>query len=344
MSEHNQTVSADVPPPVAMLQMIAGFWVSRAIYIAAKLGIADLLKDQPQSSEELARATGTHASSLHRVLRALASAGVFAQDAQGRFTLTPLAATLQSGVPGSLRAFAMSELGEDHYPAWGEVLHSVKTGEIAFEHLFGMNVWQYRAQHPQKAQIFDESMANFTAVTTAAILETYDFSSIDTLVDVGGGDGGLIAAILKAQPRMKGIVFDAPHVVAGARQRMETEGLIKRCEISAGDFFTSVPRGGDAYVLKNITIDWDDERTVTILRNCRQGITAQGKILIVEPVIPPGNAPSFGKFIDLVMLVMTGGRVRTEAEHRALLKAAGFELTRIIPTRSEISIVGGVPL
>jgi hypothetical protein len=163
------------------------------------------------------------------VLRALASVGVFAKDEHDRFALTPLAATLQTGVPGSLRAFAIAELGEDHYPAWGEVLHSVKTGEIAFDHLFGMNVWQYRAQHPQEAQIFDEAMADFTAVATDAILASYDFSSIGTLVDVGGGDGGLIAATLKAHPRMKGVLFDAPHVVAGGRQRMEAEGLTERC-------------------------------------------------------------------------------------------------------------------
>ena len=343
MNESNQqTTSADIPPPVAMLQLIAGFWVSRAIYIVAKLGIADLLKDQPRSSEELAAATGTHAPSLYRVLRALASVGVFATDEHGRFALTPLAATLQTGVPGSLRAFAIAELGEDHYPAWGEVLRSVKTGETAFDHLFGMSVWQYRARHPREAQIFDEAMADFTAVAIDAILASYDFSSIGALVDVGGGDGGLIAAILKANPQMKGTLFDAPHVVAGARRRIAAEGLTERCEISAGDFFASVPSGGDAYVLKNIIVDWDDERSVGILRHCHRAMTARGKLLVIEAVIPPGGGYSFRKFIDLVMLVMTGGRVRTEAEHRALLAAAGFRLTRVIPTPSEMSVIEGV--
>src|SRR5713101_4377476 len=168
MNEPNRTASVDILPPVAMLQMIAGFWVSRAIYIAAKLGIADLLKGGPQSSEELAQATGLHAPSLYRVLRALASVGVFAEDDRGRFALTPLAATLRTDVPGSLCAFAIAELGEDHYPAWGEVLHSVKTGEIAFNHLFGMDVWQYRAQHPEDGRIFDEAMASFSSVVNAA--------------------------------------------------------------------------------------------------------------------------------------------------------------------------------
>jgi hypothetical protein len=201
MTEHNQqTASADIPPPVAMLQLIAGFWVSHAIYIAAKLGIADLLKDQPQRSEELAAATGTHAPSLYRVLRALASVGVFAEDDQGHFALTPLGATLQTSAPGSLRAWATLTLGETNYPAWGNLLHSVKTGEIAFDHLFGMNVWQYQAQHPEAAQIFDEAMANFTAVAIAAILASYDFLSIGTLVDVGGGDGGAHGGYSQSAP------------------------------------------------------------------------------------------------------------------------------------------------
>jgi hypothetical protein len=343
MNEHNQTVNADIPPPVAMLQLIAGFWVSRAIYIAAKLGIANLLKDGPRRSEELAAATGTHAPSLYRVLRALASVGVFAEDDQGRFALTPLGATLQTGVPGSLRAYATMMLGEEKYPAWGNMLHSVQTGEIAFDHLFGMNVWQYRAQHPREAQIFDEAMADLTAVATGAILASYDFSPIGTLVDVGGGNGGLMAALLKANPRMKGILFDAPHVVAGARRRMEAEGLTERCEILAGDFLASAPSGGDTYVLKNIIVDWDEERSLGILRNCHRAMTAQGKLLIIEPVILPGTEHSFRKFTDLVMLVMNGGRVRTEAEHRALLAAAGFRLTRLIPTPSEMSVIEAVP-
>ena len=181
MNEPNSTASADTPPPVAMLQMIAGFWVSRAIYLAAKLGLADLLKDGPQSSKELTQATGMHAPSLYRVLRALASVGVFAEDEHGRFALTPLAATLRTDVPGSLRAFAIAELGEDHYPAWGEVLHSVKTGEIAFDHLFGMDVWEYRAQHPEDGRIFDEAMASFSSVVNAAIVAGYDFSSLGTI-------------------------------------------------------------------------------------------------------------------------------------------------------------------
>jgi len=342
MSEPNRTTSVDIPPPVAMLQMIAGFWVSRAIYIAAKLGIADLLKDGAKNSEALAQATGLHAPSLYRVLRALASVGVFAEDEQGRFALTPIAATLRTDVPGSLRAFAIAELGEDHYPAWGEVLHSVKTGEIAFDHLFGMDVWQYRAQHPEDGKIFDEAMASFSSVVNATVVASYDFSSIGKIVDVGGGDGSLIASILRANPGMKGVLFDLPHVIAGARRRIEAEGLAERCEVVGGDAFVSVPSGGDAYLLKWIIHDWDDERSVALLKSCHRAMAKNGKLLVVEAIIPSDDTPSFHKFMDLNMLVMTGGRERTEAEYQTLLEAAGFRLVGIIPTQSEMRVIEGI--
>lgn len=341
MNEPNRIASVDIPPPVAMLQLIAGFWASRAIYIAAKLGIADLLKDRPKNSDELAQSIGMHAPSLYRLLRALASVGVFAEDEHGCFALTPIAATLRTDVPGSLRAFAIAELGEDHYPAWGEALHSVKTGEIAFDHLFGMDVWQYRAQHPEDGKIFDEAMASFSSVVNAVIVASYDFSPFGQIVDVGGGDGSLLASILQANPRMKGVLFDLPHVVAGARRRIEAEGIVERCEVVAGDAFTSVPSGGEAYLLKWIIHDWDEERSVAILKNCHRAMVENGKLLLVEAVIPRGNTPSFHKFMDLNMLVMTGGRERNEAEYQALLEAAGFRLTRIIPTQSEMSVIEG---
>jgi precorrin-6B methylase 2 len=318
--------------------------MSRALYLAVKLGIADLLKDGPKPSEELARATGMHAPSLYRVLRALASVGVFAEDQQGRFALTPLAATLQTDLPGSLRAFALAELDEDHYAAWGDLPHSVRTGEVAFDHLFGMDVWQYRARHPEEGRVFDEAMTSFSSVVNAAIVASYDFSSINKIVDVGGGDGSLIAAILRANPSMQGVLFDLlPHVIAKAEQRIEKEGLIGRCQVVAGDFFDAVPRGGDAYLLKWVIHDWDDERGVALLRNCRHAMAKDGRLLLAEAVIPLDNSPSFHKFMDLTMLVMTGGRERTETEYRALLAAAGFRLTRIVPTPSEMRVIEGVP-
>jgi hypothetical protein len=343
MKEPDRTARVDLPPPEALLRMIAGFWLARALYLAARLGIADLLKDGPRNSEKLALATGMHAPSLCRLLRALASVGVFAEDEEGRFVLTPLAATLRSDVPGSLRAFVIAELDEDHHAAWGEVLGSVKTGEVAFDRRFGMNVWQYRARHPEKGRLFDAAMTSFSAVVDAAIVASYDFAAIGNIVDVGGGNGSLIAAILQAHPAMQGVLFDLPQVTSGARERIESAGLTARCDVVAGDFFAAVPGGGDAYLLKWIIHDWDDERSVILLKNCRRAMARDGKLLLVEAIIASDNAPSFHKCMDLNMLVMTGGRERTAAEYQFLLAAAGFRLTRIIPTALEMRVIEGVP-
>ena len=341
MTEQNEPAKAGVPPSVAMLQMISGFWISRAIYIVAKLGLADHLRDGHKTADELAAVTGTHAPSLYRVLRALASVGVFAEDDKSRFALTPLSETLRTDVPGSLRAFATVELGEEHYPAWGELLHSVKTGEIAFDHAFGMPVWKFFEQNPENAKTFNDAMTGLTLAVNDAVLSSYDFSSISKIVGVGGGHGSLIASILKINPQMKGVLFDAPPVIGGAHDRIESEGIADRCEVIGGDFFQSVPAGGDAYILKWIIHDWDDERSVTILKNCHRAMTENGKLLLVEAVVPHGSEPHFSKFIDLNMLVMTGGRERTENEYRMLLEASGFKLTRIIPTESPMSVIEG---
>jgi hypothetical protein len=336
-----QAQPIEPPPQVAMLQVLQGLWVSRAVYVAAKLGIADLLKDGPKGSAELANATGTDAPSLYRVLRALDSVGVFADDGEGHFAITPLGATLRTDVPGSLRYLAIEELGENHYPAWEKVLYSVKTGATAFDHVYGMSKWQYMTEHPDEARIFDQAMASFSSTVAAAIVAAYDFSSSRTVVDVGGGDGGLLAAILKANPNARGVLADLPHVAEGARRRFDVEGLADRCDVAGGDFFGQVP-AGDTYVLKFIIHDWDDERSTAILTNCRRAMAHNGKVLIVEAVLQPGRATSFSKFLDLNMMVMTGGRERTEPEYRALLDAAGLRLTRIVPTQTEMSVIEAV--
>ena len=333
-----QTQPKELPPPVIMLRMIQGFWISRAIYLAAKLGIPDLLKGGPQSSQDLAQATGTHAPSLYRVLRALDSVGVVAEDSPGRFTLTPLGATLLTDVPGSLRFFAIEELGENHYPAWEKVLHSVQTGAIAFDHVYGKSKWQYMEQHPEEAMIFNHAMASFSWVVAEAVAGAYDFSSCKTVVDLGGGDGTLLAGILRAHSHLRGVVADVPHVVERARQRLEADGFSERCVTAGVDFFKGVPNS-DTYLLKWILHDWTDEQCVTILKNCRNAMTADGRVLIIEAVLQPGGATSFGKFVDLNMLVMTGGRERTETEYQALLEAAGLKLTKVIQTQTEMSIV-----
>jgi ubiquinone/menaquinone biosynthesis C-methylase UbiE len=341
MSAYNALSNPDVPPSVGMLQMISGFWISRAIYVAAKLGIADQLRDGPKTVDELAAATATHAPSLYRVLRALASVGVFTEDKKRGFALTPLADTLRTDAPGSLRAFATVELGEEHYPAWGELLHSVRTGEIAFDRAFGMPVWKFFEQNPGNAKTFNDAMTGFTLAVNDAVLSSYDFSSISRIVDVGGGHGSLIASILKANPKMRGVLFDAPPVIEGARHRLKDEGLAERCEATAGNFFDSVPSGGDAYIVKWIIHDWDDEQSVSILKNCRRAMAENGRLLLVEAVVPDGSEPHFSKYMDLNMLIMTGGRERTEDEYRTLLEASGFKLTRIAPTKSPMSIIEG---
>ena len=331
-----------MPPQLAVLQMASGYWVSRSIYVAAKLGIADLLKDSPKSCDELAAATGTHAPSLYRVLRALASLGVFAETQPNHFTLTPLAACLQSDTPNSVRACVIVQ-GEEYYRAWGEFMHSVHTGGSSFEHIYGMNIFEYLAQNPESAKIFDEAMTNLSVTEIAGIAASYDFSSIQTLVDVAGGEGLLIASILKSNPTLKGVLFDRPHVIERAKPFLEAEGLLERCQLAAGNFFESVPEGGDAYILKYIIHNWDDERAIAILKQCHKVMPDNGKVLVAEQVIPPGNQPFMGKLIDLNMLVMTdGGRERTEAEYRALFEKAGFKLTRIVPTQDDVSIIEGI--
>jgi hypothetical protein len=339
MTEPNSTTPAPVPPQILMLQMISGFWISRAIYIVAKLGLADLMQEAPKTAGELAAASGTHAPSLFRVLRALASVGVLTQDQESRFGLTPLSETLRTDVPGSLRAFATTELGDDHYEAWGNLLHSVKTGEIAFDDHFGVPVWQYYAEHTENGKTFNDAMTGMSMATIAAVLASFDFSSITKLADIGGGHGALLTSILKANPSMQGILFDAPAVITGARERIEAEGLADRCEVVAGDFIASVPGGADAHILKWIIHDWDEERALTILKNCHQAMAAGGKLILIEAVVPADNEPHFGKFIDLNMLVMTGGRERTAEEYRTLLEAAGFKVTRIVPTESPMSVI-----
>lgn len=335
-------MTKEIPPPLQMLQLISGFWVSRCLYVAAKLGIPDWLKDGPKSAEELAAATGTHAPSLFRVLRALAAVEVLTQTDDRRFGNTPLSETLRSDLPGSLRAFAMTELGEEHYPAWGELMHSVRTGGIAFDKAFGEPVWEFFAKHEANAKIFNDAMSGMTAQAEQALHAAYSFEGINTIIDVGGGHGGLITSILKRNPNMRGILFDSPQVIEGAKSKLAESGIADRCEVVGGDFFQSVPEGADAIIMKWIIHDWNDEQSIAIMKNCHRALPENGKLILVEAVVPPGDEMHFAKFIDLNMLVMTGGRERTEEEFRQLYEAAGFRLTRVVPTESPFSVIEGV--
>lgn len=338
MSEQREVNSHEPPPEIVMLQMIWGFWLSRCIYAAAKLGIPDVLARGSMTAEEISGEVGAHAPSLYRVMRALASVGVFAESDGGRFALTPLGETLKAG---GVRSFAIAELGEDHYEAWGNLLHSIRTGERAFDNVFGVPVWQYYAEHKENAAIFNQAMTDLTLAVEAAVMKAYDFSSFEKVVDVGGGHGSFLASILKSNERARGLLFDAPQVVEGARQRFENEGLSERCEVIGGDFFEAVAEGGDLYTMKFILHDWDDARCQTILRNCHRAMKENGKLLVLEMVVPQGCEPSPSKLIDINMLVMTGGRERTREEFSALFEAAGFRLKRVIPTESLVSIIEG---
>mgnify|MGYP003945918625 CR=1 FL=1 len=334
----------ELPAQLQMIQYITGFWMSRAVWVAAKLGLADLLKSGPKTAEELAQATSTHAPSLFRILRALASAGVFKKENDERFGLTPLSETLITDAPGSTRWFIISELGQEHYPAWGNLMHSVKTGEVAFDDFFGMDVWKYFSQNPEDAAVFNDSMSANTAAVNEAITSLYDFSKFNKIVDVGGGHGGLITSILQKNADVAGVLFDAPEVIEGARAKLEAAGVADRCEAVAGNFFEAVPEGGDAYVMKWIIHDWEDEKAIAILKNCRQHTQSGDRLIIVDCVVPENDEPDFSKTFDLNMLVMTGGKERTAAEFQELLAAAGFKLLRVIPTDLPPSIVEAQPI
>jgi hypothetical protein len=325
-----------------LLKLSTGYWISQALYVAAKLKLADLLKDGPRSSVDLSKATKTHPQALYRLLRALASIDVFAEE-NGKFKLTPLAQGLRSDVLGSHWAVAVMT-GDEHYRAWGDLLYSIETGKPAFDRIYGKPPFDYLAEHPENAKIFDAAMTGIHGNETRAMLDAYSFAGYGTLVDVGGGNGSLLMAILRHTPSLKGILYDLPHVVERAAAAIQREGMANRCTPVAGSFFESVPSGHDAYLMRHIIHDWDDEKALTILRNCRKAIKPTGKLLLVEAVIPPGNDPSWSKFLDLNMLLIPGGQERTETEYRQLFKAADFLLTRIVPTTTEISVIEGEPL
>jgi hypothetical protein len=325
-----------------MINLTTGGWVAHMIAAAAKLNIADLLQEGPRSPHDLANAAGVNPDALYRLLRALASVGVFAEAADGRFQLTPLADCLRTGVPGSMRAWALA-ITEDHFArVWPELLYSVRTGRPAYDHVHGMGPFDYFTRNPEIGKTFDEAMTSFSSTEIPAVLRAYDFSGIRRLVDVAGGLGTLLCAALKANPAMTGVLFDMPAVVAGARRVMDAAGLDGRCKLVGGDFFQSVPAGADAYMMKHIIHDWDDERSIRILENCRSGITPDGKILLLETVLHPGNGSDFFKLLDIAML-MISGRERTEEQFRELLGRAGFRLTRVVPTESPLSIIEAVP-
>jgi hypothetical protein len=323
--------------------MIMAYRMSQLIYVAARLGIADFLKDGPKRSEELAALVGAHPHALYRVLRALASNGIFMETEDRSFALTPLAAPLQTGVAGSVRGVAMMQTQEPRWRAWGELLYSVKTGKSAFEHIYGMSNWEYHAKHPEVSESFNEGMAELTMQAIPAIVRAYDFAGRGRIVDVGAGRGHLMAAILARHPHLRGVVMELPALIESAGKVLETAGVAARCELVAGDYLASVPRGGDVYVLKSIIHGMSEANALRLLTNCRQSMLPGGRLLVIQVIVPLGNAPARIKMSDLLHLVSGGGQERTEAEYRALFDAAGFTLIRVYPTAASFSILEGIP-
>lgn len=331
--------SKELPLPAQLMMFIVGKWISKPIYAAAELGIADMLTEGPKTITELAQASHTHAPSLYRMMRALSCVGIFAEISDQRFELTPIAEYLKTGV---MRSIALMFNSDWNDRAWGYFLDSIKTGDTAFETAHGMPVADWLEKNPRAAAVFNEANAIKAAGSHHIITDSNVFSGIDSLTDIGGGLGALMAKILEANPAMQGIVADLPSVIEKAREFIRDRGMEDRCQAVECDFFENIPPGSDAYLLSNILHDWSDERCRRILANCHMAMQARAKLLIIEMVVPPGNEPSMAKLLDLEMFVITGGRERTAVEFKDLLESSGFKLSRIIPTEENICIIEGI--
>lgn len=338
----------DVSPATELMRLLRGYQLSQAILVAAQLGVADALAGGNTSSEQLARATGTHAPSLYRLLRTLSAAGVLDEVAPDRFALTPLGACLRVDDPDSIRDTVLMWGSGNFWQTWGDLAHCVQTGESALSHLFGItNPFAYYVQRPELNAVMNAGFAAGVRSISRAAVAAYDFSASGTIVDVAGGVGQLLATILRANPAARGMLFDQPHVVAQAAPLLEREGVADRCAVMAGDMFAEVPSGGDTYILSRVILDWDDTHATTILRNCRQAMPPHGTLLLIANILPERiehSATAVERTLaDLNMLVRTGGHERTEAEYRSLLSAAGFTVGGITPMATIHSVIAARP-
>jgi hypothetical protein len=320
-------------------QNFAGSWITQALGAAAELAIADRLTAGPRTADELAEETGSDGCSLYRLLRALASVGVFTEGQDGRFALTPTAELLRTGVPGSQRYSTIITAGEVH-AAWGQLLHSVKTGEPGFQKHYGVSFFQYMLANPQRHAAYDLAMNEIHGTETEPMLDAYDFSGVSTVADIGGGGGMLLEAILRRHPSIRGTLFELPDVAQRAEADFAGTDIADRLEFVGGDFFHSVP-SADALILRHVIHDWQDTEAEAILRTCRKAMSPETPLLVIETVLPPGDQPCFGKWLDLMMLLV-GGRERTEEQYRSLFSAAGLRISRIVPTAHEVSVIEAV--
>lgn len=336
------------PASALVVHAVEGAWLAKALHAIVVLRIPDLLAAGPRPVEALAAATGAHAPSLHRMLRALAGEGLLAFDDAGCFSLTAAGAVLRSDAPSSLRDWVLVMLGEVHHGAWQDLLHTARTGESAFRHRYGIDLWRYCAEHEDHARLFASAMAGFTTTYIENLLGSYSFDAFGQVVDVGGGDGSLLIAVLKANPAVRGVVLERPEVAARARQRVRDAGLADRCSVTDGDALVEVPGGGDAYLLSRVLHDWDDDSAARILASCRNALASGGRVLVIERLMPgnateaaalPASRLSDVNMTDLNMMVMTSGRERTITEYRALFARAGLDLLRVVPTRGVMNVM-----
>ncbi|MHB8377607.1 MAG: methyltransferase [Dehalococcoidia bacterium] len=334
---------AEQDPAAELMRLVNGYQASQALHVAATLGIADLLKDGPRTSDELAVATGAQPRPLYRLLRALAALGIFHEAEGQRFTLTPMGAGLRPDAANPAGPWAGFIGTPAHWQAWGDLLHSVRTGESGFRHVHGTDPWTYRQQRPAESAVFDRAMTGLSRRVADAVIAAYDFGRFRRIVDVGGGQGALLAAVLAAHPSARGVLFDQPHVVSGATDVLRAAGVDGRCEAVGGSFFEAVPEGGDAYMLKSILHDWDDDAAAAILRTCRRAMAPGGTLIVIERVIAPPNEAAEAKLSDLNMLVMLGAQERTREEFALLFAAAGFRLADVTATRDVVSVIEGAP-
>ena len=335
-------VKADTLPPEAQIvEMVMAQFVSRLIHLTATLKLPDYLADGPKTAEELAPLTSTHAPTLYRVMRTLASLGLFTEDQSHRFALQPLGEALKSGTPSHATALIMG--GEMVARSLDNMLYSVQTGKTGCQKSLGVPVFDWLGGHPVEASLFNQTMVGIHGMEPPAVAEAYDFSAFKTIADVGGSTGNLLTTILAQHPAPRGILFDLPHVVRDAPAFIAQRGLTNRIQIETGSFFDRVPAGADAYVLSHIIHDWNEEQCLTILGHCRRAMSPAGRLLLVEMVLPPGDAPHPGKMLDMAMLTIPGGEERSEAQYAVLLDKAGFRLTRVVPTASPVSIVEAAP-
>ena len=341
----DQTSSApNIPPSAQLMQMIwPGAMAAQAIYVAAQLGIADLLKDGPKQIDELGKATGAHAPSLHRLLRALTSLGIFSETGTGTFQNTALSEALRGDLPNTMRPWAIFLSAPFMWKPFGDLYETVMSGQPAVDRVLGKPFFAYLAEHPNDAAIFNSAMTAGSEMNVPAVLAAYDFSQFERIVDVGGGQGALLRGIMSANPNLHGVLFDFQEVVSGATA-LTTGELASRCQVVGGDFFESVPEGADAYIMKGIIHDWNDDDALRILKNCRRAIRDDGRLLLVEMILKPSGEPDPGTFGDVLMLTLVGGRERTESDFRALLQKAGFDLSRVVTTDAPNSIIEGRPI